>query len=171
MPTPPNTVAQLSHAMVIRASGAGGNATIGAVNQWSPRHDRALQDLHEFGQTTAAPFGRYAQNPGEPFEVVPGNITGMQIDVARWDLYVDQMETAFLTPDLTMLSNQFDSFTLREIWTAPAATNNYAKLYQGAWFGNIGRTIDAKGDRSINVNAQIRYNRIDKVDVAATDVQ
>ena len=170
MPTPPNTIAQLSHAMVIRASGPGGNATIGAINQWNPRINRQITELYEFGQVTQAPFGQYAQNPGEPFELVPGNISGMEIQINRYDLYVDQFEFAFLTDDLTMLSNQFDSFTVREIWTAPQAINNYARLYQGCWFSDTGRTIDTKGDRTINVTATIKYNRRDRVAVTAADI-
>lgn len=153
----PNTRAQLSHAMVIRVNGI----TLGALNEWNPRINRTLTDLYEFGQVT----GPYAQNPGEPFEVVPGNVSGMQIDVRRWDLYTEQIETAFTgeTVDITMLSNQFDAFGLREVWASPGTANNFARLYGGCWWQDVGRNIDAKGDRTINVGGTIRYTRRDKI--------
>lgn len=157
MVAPPNTVAQLSHAMVIKARGI----TLGALNEWNPRINRTLTDLYEFGPVT----GEFAQNPGEPFEVVPGNVSGMQVDVRRWDLYSEQLETVFGTPDITMLSNQFSSFGMREAWTTPATQQNYARLYGGCWFQDIGRSIDAKGDRTINAGGTIRYTRRDKINV------
>jgi hypothetical protein len=141
--------------MVIRANAQ----TIGALNEWNPRINRTLTDLYEFGPVT----GQYAQNPGEPFEVVPGNVSGMQIDARRWDLFNEQAETAFGTPDITMLSNQFDPIGLREVWNSPGSLNNYIRLYGGCWFQDTGRTLDAKGDRTINVGSTIRYTRRDKI--------
>lgn len=155
MVLPPNTLAQLSHAMVIRVNGV----TIGALNEWNPRINRTLTDLYEFGPVT----GPYFQNPGEPFDVVPGNVSGLQIDVRRWDLYNSQVEIAFGTPDITMLSNQFDALSIREVWTTPGNANNYARIYAGVWVQDIGRTIDAKGDRTINVGATLRYTRRDRI--------
>lgn len=157
MVAPPNTIAQLSHAMVIRVGGQ----TIGALNEWNPRINRTLTDLFEFGPVT----GPFAQNPGEPFEVVPGNVSGMQVDVRRWDLYSQQAETAFGTPDLTMLSNQFSSFGMREVWSTPGNLNNYSRVFGGCWWQDIGRTVDAKGDRTINAGGTIRYTRRDKINI------
>lgn len=157
MVAPPNTLAQLSHAFALRVAGL----TIGALNEWNPRINRTLTDLYEFGPVT----GPYAQNPGEPFEVVPGNVSGMQVDVRRWDLFSDQFETAFQTPDLTMLSNQFDPISGREVWTTPGGLNDYVRIYGGCWWQDIGQTIDAKGDRTINVGGTLRFTRRDKVPV------
>lgn len=158
MVLPPTTTAQLSHAMVIRVNGV----TIGALNEWNPRVNRTLTDLYEFGPVT----GPFFQNPGEPFEVVPGNIGGLQIDVRRWDLYTQQMEAAFGTSAaaITMLA-QFDSLNIREVWKTPGNANNYARTYSGVWIQDIGRTIDAKGDRTINVGATLRYTRRDRIPI------
>lgn len=156
---PPNTLAQLSHGMVIRTEGT----TVGAVNEWNPRINRTLTDLYEFGPVDT----RYSQISGEPFEVVPGNVSGMQIDVRRWDLFASQIETAFETPDITMLSNQFDAFSVREAWTSPSNLNNFIRNYKGCWFQDVGRTMDAKGDRTINAGGTIRYTRRDRIAIAA----
>lgn len=163
MVTPPTTKAQLSHAMVLRINGL----TLGALNEWNPRINRTLTDLYEFGPVT----GPFAANPGEPFEVVPGNISGMQIDIRRWDLYEQQLETAFGPSNIyssayqgvTMLSNQFAAFGCREVWTTPANSNNYVRVYGGCWWQDIGVTLDAKGDRTINAGGTIRYTRRDKL--------
>lgn len=152
--SPPNTEVQLSHAMVIRTNGV----TIGALNEWNPKINRTLTDLYEFGQVT----GPHADGAGEPFAVAPGNISGMSVDVRRWDLYEGQLETAFDTPDTTMLSNQIDEFGMREIWQVPAGYQGYYRLYAGCWWQDMGRTIDAKGDRTINAGGTIRYTRRDK---------
>jgi hypothetical protein len=145
--------------MVIRSNGL----TTGALNEWNPRINRTLTDLYEFGPVT----GPFAHNPGEPFEVVPGNVSGMQIDVRRWDLYTDQIETIFtgVAQDITMLSNQFDSFGLREVWTTPGALNNFVRIYSGVWWQDTSRTIDAKGDRTVNAGGTLRYTRRDKISV------
>jgi hypothetical protein len=143
--------------MVIRVNGQ----TLGALNEWNPRINKTMTDLYEFGPVT----GPYAHAPGEPFEVVPGNVSGMQIDIRRWDLYNGQLETAFLTPDVTMLSNQLSAFGLREVWTTPGNLNNFVRLYAGVWWQDIGRTIDAKGDRTINAGGTLRYTRRDKIAV------
>lgn len=162
MVAPPNTISQLSHAMVIRTTGSTGS-TVGALNEWNPRINRTLTDLYEFGPVT----GKYASNPGEPFEVVPGNVSGMQIDVRRWDLYNEQVETIFTgaSQDITMLSNQFDAFGLREVWNSPGALNNFVRIYAGVWWQDVGRTIDAKGDRTVNAGGTLRFTRRDKVNV------
>ena len=151
----PITTAQLSHAMVIRTNGV----TIGALNEWNPRINRTLTDLFEFGQVT----GPYASNPGEPFDVVPGNVTGMQVDVRRWDLYTQQAETVF-GPQVEMLSNQFAAFGMREVWTSPGNLNDYTMIYSGCWWQDLGRTLDAKGDRSINAGGTIRFTRRERLE-------
>ena len=160
-PAPPNTRAQLSHGMVIRSEGEVAS-TIGAINEWNPRINRTITDLYEFG-TVTGPFNELG---GEPFEAVPGNVSGMQIDMRRWDQYSLQLENAFPTPDITMLSAQLDAFAVREIWRTPQQLNDYAREFLGCWFQDTGRTIDAKGDRTINAGGTIRYTRRDKIPIA-----
>lgn len=151
--TPPNTRTQTSHPLVILANGQ----PIGAINSWQPEQTMDVNPVHELGSFTG-PFGGVF---GQPYEMVPGNITGMTIRVDRYDLYSAQMERAFGTADLEMLSNDPGDpnvtglFTLRERWISPQA--RYAIQYEGCWFTNIGRTISSTDNRIINVNASLVY--------------
>ena len=146
---PPVTSAQLSHALAIDVGGV----IVGAINEWNPRQTRTITELYEFGQITA----EFQQAAGDPFEKVPGNISGMQISVRRYDIYIQQMETAFRTPDLTMLSRQDESFQCREIWDSPDSASNFTNIYVGCWFSDLGRTLSSTGDRLVNVSATLDY--------------
>lgn len=162
--TPPNTVAQLSHAMTIQVNGI----TVGAISDWGPRQTQQVTELYEFGVVTAGgaeggTTAQYSRYSGEPFEKVPGNVSGLQIEVRRYDVYTIPMELAFGTPDLTMLSNQRNAFHVREMWTKPDNTNNYFNHYQGCWFSDLGRTMSTSGDRTVQVNATLQYTRRDRV--------
>jgi hypothetical protein len=164
--TPPNTVAQLSHAVTIRANGI----TLGAINEWNPRQTRTVTELFEFGVVTpggaqAGTTQQYSKLSGEPFEKVPGNVSGMQVDVRRYDIYTVQMEQVFGTPDLHLLSNQLNAFNVVETWQTPNNINNYFNHYQGCWFSDLGRTLSATGDRTINVNATLQFTRRDRVKI------
>lgn len=156
---PPNTVAQLSHAITIRINGQ----TIGAINEWNPRQNRTITELYEFGGNVSN--GDFGSGNGEPFEKVPGNISGMQIEVRRYDIYTRQMEQILGNADLTMLSNQNTAFDCREAWSSPNNINNYENHYRGCWFSDLGRTISSTGDRIVNVNATIQYTRKDRVKI------
>jgi hypothetical protein len=138
--------------MVIRVNGV----VIGAINEWNPRINRTITEVYEFGQVNV----QFVTGNGEPFEKVPGNVSGMQVDVRRYDIYTEQMEQAFAVGvDLTMLSNQNVAFDVRETWTTPNNVNNYHNEYRGCWFSDIGRTISTTGDRIVNVNATLQYTR------------
>lgn len=161
---PPNTVAQLTHAVTIRAA----NTLIGAINEWNPRMTQTVTELYELG--VATPGGgengttvQYSQLSGEPFEKVPGNVSGMQIDVRRYDIYTQPMETVYGTPDLSMLGNQRNAFNVVEQWLQPSNTNNFVNHYKGCWFSDLGRTISATGDRTVNVSATLQFTRKDRV--------
>jgi hypothetical protein len=98
----------------------------------------------------------YSTKSGEPYEKVPGNVTGMSIDVQRYDIYTLQMELVFGTPRLDMLSNQRNALEVTESWTRPDNTT-YVDQYRGVWFSNLGRTLSSTGDRVVNVNATLEY--------------
>lgn len=153
--TPPNTRTQTSHSLVILANGV----PIGAVNQWQPDQSLDVNPVHEFGSFTG-PFGGVF---GQPYEMVPGNINGMTLRIQRYDIYTTQMERAFGTASLDMLSNDPGDpnvtglFTLRERWAAPNAQNRYAIQYEGCWFTNIGRTLSTTDNRIVNVSAALVY--------------
>lgn len=155
---PPNTVAQLSHAVTMRVNGI----TIGAINEWNPRMNKTVTELYEFGPGTTGP---YASDHGEPFEKVPGNVSGMQVEVRRYDIYTQQMEQAFGTPDITMLSSQKTAFEVREAWNVIAGVQSYANVYRGCWFSDLGRTLTATGDRTVNVSATLQYTHKDRIPI------
>lgn len=155
--TPPNTVTQLSHAVTINVNGT----TVGAISEWNPKQTRTITEVYELADGST---GGFAPGVGVPYEKVPGNVSGMEIDVRRYDLYALQMEKAFTNnpgagnADITMLSAQLQSFEVRELWTKPDNTT-YFYRYVGCWFSNVGRTISATADRIINVNATLHYTR------------
>ena len=161
---PPNTVAQMTHAVTIRVHGQ----TIGAISEWNPKMTRAVTELYSFdtdtpGGSEAGGVTQYAKLSGEPFEKVPGNVSGMQIEVRRYDIYTTQLETVFGTPDLHMLSNQVNAFHVVEMWTKPNNQGNYQNYYQGCWFSDLGRTLSATSDRTVNVNATLQFTRRDRI--------
>lgn len=149
--TPPNIQTQLSHALAIRANGV----SIGAVNEWNPSQNRNFTELYAFGTEGH----QYGKGNGDPFEQAPGNISGQQIAVRRYDLYASLMEQAFTdgTPLLDMLSKQNDPIQLREQWASPDNANNRAYTYDGAWFSDLGKSHSATGDRVVNTSATIVY--------------
>ena len=162
--TPPNTIAQTSHALVIRVipsngpiAGGASDTIVGAVNEWQPAMTRALTDLFAFGAVEGAAD---AVGPGEPFEVVPGNVGGLQISLRRWDLFNSQLETAFTgsNVDLSMLSAQLNKFRVQEVWSRPDGTK-YRWTYEGCWFADMGRQHAATNERTVNAGGTIRYTR------------
>lgn len=162
---PPNSVAQLSHAITIRAN----STTIGAINEWSPRMTQTVTELYEFGAVTsggsaAGLSAKYSRRSGEPFEKVIGNVSGLEIGVKRYDIYTQQMEQAFFAePVLHMLSDQRNAFDVVEKWITPNNINNYSDIYSGCWFSSLGRTLSATSDRIVNVDATLHYTRRDRL--------
>lgn len=156
---PPNTRTQTAHAVTIHAVGGG---MIGAINEWSPEQTMDVGAVWEFGQVT----GPYGHEAGAPYEKIPGNISGQTIRVTRYDIFTAQMEDAFNSLDLQMLSSNpgmsnggTGHLDIREAWHTPGGTEDYFIIYKGCWFSNIGRTISATGDRIINVNATLEYTQ------------
>lgn len=162
---PPNTGTQTSHAVTIHAN----NSIIGAINEWNAEQSLAINPVFEFGNVT----GPYGSEFGAPYEKVPGNIGGMTIRVRRYDIYALQMERAFGTLDLEMLSKDPGDanggtgqiLNIRERWTLPASSSatSYDNVYSGCWFSQLGRTLSTTGDRIVNVNATIEYTRKERV--------
>lgn len=135
---------------------------VGAINEWNPEQSLAVTAVYEFGQVT----GPYGHEFGAPYEKVPGNIGGQTIAVRRYDIFSAQMEQAFGTTDLTMLSSDpgtanggTGQLDVRERWTTPGNANNYDDVYLGCWFSRIGRTLSTTNDRIVNVNATLEYTR------------
>ena len=154
----PETLVRTSHSLTIVANGV----SIGLINGWSPTSSRGISPIYQIGTFIN-------RNPsGDPLEKVPGNVTGLTMAVQRYDLYTQKMETAFGTPDLTMLSKQDRPFDIRERWQFPVDRGGGVEilLYSGCWFSNIGKNYRSDGDRIVNVNATIEYTRKDVAQAA-----
>ena len=140
---------------------------IGAINSWGPKQTLAITAVYEFGQVT----GPYGYEFGAPYEKVPGNISGQQIEVNRYDIYTAQMETAFGSADLSMLSNDpgvanggTGIMDVRERWITPGNAHNYDDVYLGCWFNSLGRTLATSDDRIVKVSATLEYTRKIRID-------
>lgn len=152
----PFTTTVTSHGLLIKL--AGGDA-IGAITSWSAKHARSATPVFEFGSLTTGPGGDVEADAGEPYELVPGNIDGTTISINRYDIYTKRFEHAFGTNDLVMLTRQDKPIQLIEFFATPEGGLAFTHVYHGCWFTSLGRTLDAKGDRLVLVNAEVRYTR------------
>lgn len=155
IPTPPNTSAQTTHALIIRAGGQ----VIGAINEFNDNMSRGTTPLYELGNVTGkySTEGPHATVSGNPFEIIPGNISNTTISIQRYEIYLEPFETVFGTPDLTMLSMQLVAIDIEEAWVTFDATGNYRNSYRGCWFSDRGRNKSATSDRVVNTNATVQY--------------
>lgn len=143
MPTnPPNTLVRTSHALTIRANGI----TVGVIQGWNPGMTRGITPIYEINQATS----------GQPIENAPGNVGGLTLSVSRYDLYTVRMEAAFGTPDVEMLGDQANPFSVVESWNFPDSTTE-SRVYTGCWFSSLGRSYSATDARLVMVQAQISY--------------
>lgn len=164
MPTPPNTVTTTNHGLLIQVGGV----VIGAIHSWAPSMARAVTEVYAFGDDStvlgqgSAAGSIAAVGAGDPYENVPGNVTGLSIRVDRYDLYNKQMESQFTKPvTMTMLSDQLDPFEVVEVLKKPSAQGRgqNTSTYQGCWFTSLGRTHSATDDRIVKVGAELKYTR------------
>lgn len=173
MPTTPLTVSQTTHALALKIN----NEIIGAVYQWSPDMTRAVSEHYEFGGDTTGttPFGK---DPGMPFEKVPGNVSGMRIEVARVDLFRKRFEAILPGVDMEeTLAKNLAWFSVEEVWSFPDVTGangvaipagfpsnlngtGYIKRYLGCWFAKIGRSLSTTDDRVVKASSSIEYTAI-----------
>lgn len=169
MPRIPITKVRTSHALTIKANGK----TVGLINGWNPKMGRTASHVFEVG----------TDNSGNPVEIVPGNISGLSVDVSRFDAYLKRMEEAFGTPDLVMLTRQNQPFDVIESWAMPADisftvgvgssaqkpqqsspfSDSERFIYSGCWFTSIGRTLRSDDNRIVNVSATLMFTKKMKV--------
>ena len=154
--TPPKTITATNHGLIIRVNGTG--ETIGCIFSWSPAMTRTITEVYQFGDAGMGEGITGSGGPGEPYEKVPGNVTGMVVRVDRYDLFTKPMEKAFGTVDLTMLSSQSNPFVVNEFQKDPDGGQTVF-AYEGCWFSSIGRTHSATDDRIVKVNAELQYTR------------
>lgn len=152
--SPPNTQTVTNHGLFISVGGS----VVGAINEWAPSQARTVTPVFEFGGVTTGQSDVPAQ-AGEQYENVPGNITGTELTIARYDIYSSRFENAFGTSDLIMLSGQTNPIQFREFIQAPDGTFAEQNVYYGVWFTRLGRRHDAKGDRIVMVQAAAMYTR------------
>jgi hypothetical protein len=142
----PKTTVRTSHAVAIRANGV----TIGQIQTWNPQQTRGVVPTYELNSATT----------GEVYENVPGNISGLTIQVSRYDLYKKKMEQAWGTSfNIQMLTDQANPLEISEKWSNPDGSVELY-VYTGCWFTNLGRSLTANGDRIVNVSASLMYERV-----------
>lgn len=148
----PKTQTRLSHSLTIRSGTTG--RVVGAIKSWATQQTREVQDHFEVNP--------YAV--GMPIDVVPQKVTSRSLRISRYDLYIRLFEEAFGTTELVVLTDQFRPLTIREVWRSPMGIfNSGIRAYDfvGCWFEDIGRTLDAAGDRAVLAEATLRWtNRI-----------
>lgn len=151
----PNTVTVTNHGLLIQAFGE----AIGAVTRWAPRQSQTLTPVYEFGQLTTGGGDDVPAKRGEPYEIVPGNVTGTTLDINRYDIYTKRFEDAFRTLDLTMLSSQASSIKFIEFVASPDGTLSFTDVYYGVWFQTLGKEHSADGNRIVMASATAMFAR------------
>ena len=144
---PPATRVRTSHAVSIRVRGV----TVGLIQSWGPNQTRTITPVYEVNLA----------GDGSPVEKVPGTLSGLSIQVSRYDLYTKKMESAFGSSDYGMLSSQHQPFSALELWRHPDGTTE-GWLYSGCWFSTLGRTLSATDARVVLVNATLEFTRKDQ---------
>lgn len=144
-----------SHGLLIQAN----RKAVGAITSWGVRQNATRTPVFEFGNGLTTGYNDVPARPGEPYEVVPGNIGGTTISIRRYDIYTDKFESAFGTRELEMLTDQDQPSLLREFWTAPDTTLNFTNVYYGFWFQDLGKEMTADGNRVVMANATGIYSR------------
>ena len=141
---PPDTLTKTSHSFSILFNGV----RIGLINGWNPVQSRAVAPIYELNVETS----------GLPYENIPGNMSGLNIQIARYDLWVQRLEQVFARGQspFDMLSNQKTPFTVVEEWLKPDGSVE-AWEYLGCWFTTLGRNISSGDARVVNVNASLIY--------------
>lgn len=141
----PVTAIKTSHAVSIRINGK----TIGRIQTWNPSQTRGVVGAYELNAATS----------GEVVENVPGNIGGLNIRVDRFELYKEPMMEIWGGVRWEMLTDQTNPLSVNEKWRFPDGTTE-TKVFVGCWFTSTGYTLSATGDRIVNVNAAMMYQKV-----------
>jgi len=142
----PNTRVANQHIISIRFRGV----TIGLIQRWSPRQQRDMTPIYELNSATS----------GRRVDVVPGNVSQLQMDVQRYDLFTRRMHEAFGFPAAAIhLSDHVNPFDVQEIWQLPSGLI-IGTVYAGCWFSQIGREFSATGERVILATGVIEVTDI-----------
>jgi len=101
----PNTVTRMSHALTIRV----GSRIVGAVHSFAPSMSRTVDTEFEVERGSH----------GMPVDLVPQAVENRELRVDRYDTYPEIMEEVFGTSELAVLADQYQPFTIREMWRGP----------------------------------------------------
>ncbi len=146
----PVTSIRTSHAVSIRAGGT----TVGQIQTWAPNQSRTVTPGYQLAASLDG------VDSGEVTENVPGNVTGLTIQVSRYDLFASKMEEVWGTStSFYMLTAQYEPLEILEKWANPDGTTEQFN-YSGCWFSQLGRNLQAQGDRIVMVNATLSYVKI-----------
>lgn len=145
---PPVTTVRSSHGITIQAENG---VVVGFIQGFTPSQQRSVSPIYELNAATS----------GLPIENVPGNVTGLTLQVTRYDIYLKRMEEAFGTPDFEMLADQNRPFIVREITRVPLGDgesfSEEVRQYTGCWFTNIGRGYTISDARVVMVTGNMAY--------------
>ena len=151
---PPVTTIRTTHGITIQAENG---VIIGFITNFTPAQSKLVTPAYELNAITS----------GLPIENVPGNVSGLSLDVGRYDIYPKRMEEAFGTPDFEMLTDQNRPFIVREITRIPSgdgeAFSEEIRQYTGCWFQSIGRGYRSDDSRIIMVSARLAYLRKERL--------
>ena len=146
MPVPTTSEGiRTSHAISIHPSV--GAAAIGQIQSWAPNQSRTITPTYELDSRTS----------GNVVDNVPGNVTGLTIQVSRYDLFTVKMEEVWGSSAFWMLGDQQTALEIREKWQPPGGGPAEFYHYKGCWFSQLGRNMQAEGNRIVMVNATLNY--------------
>jgi hypothetical protein len=106
----PTTEIRTSHTLSIRVGGK----VIGQIQSWAPTQSRNFTPYYEVNAVTN----------GGISEHLPGNSTGLSVQITRYDLYREQMEQVWGNNfDISMLTDQTNPLQVQEKWYDPNVKN------------------------------------------------
>ena len=155
-PHVPKVNTRTDHSLSINVAGK----SIGRIQDWIPQQSRNIETIYEVNSAGC----------GNVFEQVPGIMTGLTINIVRFDLYNKKMEQVWGPDfDITMLCDQINPIRVNEKWSNADGTMEIW-TYMGCWFSSLGRAHSAVGDRITRVNATLVYTKKYKVSAIKAEI-
>lgn len=148
---PPDTVVKSSHGIQIKVRGT----TIGVISNFTPGPEtRQMTHVYELNPLSS----------GHPVDLVPGNLAGFTINVARYDIWNEPFEKIFGggIEIYEALGNQYKPFEVYRYWYHP---DGYKEIlvYRNCYMSSVGRNFQSTGDRIVMVNGTMAFLRKDKI--------
>lgn len=141
----PDTRVRLTHALTLKI----GTRVIGAVHKLAPTMRRAVDREPEVDVNGV---GLYAA-------IIPQMMDG-DVRLSRYDLYLSLLEDVVGTREIVVLTDQSVGLILRETWRGPAGVGGGGVRmydYLDCYFTDLGRSLDASGDRVSGVDATLAF--------------